>query len=114
MFRWLSGLFALLLTGVADAETYHVAVNGVDVADRNGLTEAMDSEGNEFGELQLYSSFFAHANLSAQDLVDAIAVDVVSHVQGQLDDDLTIFALSKLPNEDMGGSGEWDGIEQKG
>ncbi len=41
MFRWLSGLFALLLTGVADAETYHVAVNGVDVADRNGLTEAM-------------------------------------------------------------------------
>ena len=80
----------------------------------DGLTEAMDSEGNEFGELQLYSSFFAHANLSAQDLVDAIAVDVVSHVQGQLDDDLTIFALSKLPNEDMGGSGEWDGIEQKG
>ena len=103
-----------IFAGSVHVDVVHLHPGDVLMQYTDGLTEAMDSEGNEFGELQLYSSFFAHANLSAQDLVDAIAVDVVSHVQGQLDDDLTIFALSKLPNEDMGGSGEWDGIEQKG
>jgi len=104
-----------IFAGSVHVDIVHMQPGDVLMQYTDGLTEAMDSDGNEFGELQLYASLFGHADLSAQDLVDAIAADVVSHVQGQLDDDLTIFALSMLPRvEDMGGSGEWDGMDSKG
>jgi Stage II sporulation protein E (SpoIIE) len=103
-----------IFAGSVHVDVVHLQPGDVLMQYTDGLTEAMDSGGNQFGELQLYSSFFAHADLSAQDLVDAIAVDVVSHVQGQLDDDLTIFALSMLPKvDDSGSSGEWDEMELK-
>jgi serine phosphatase RsbU (regulator of sigma subunit) len=103
-----------IFAGSIHVDVVHMQPGDVLMQYTDGLTEAMDSDGNEFGELQLYSSLFAHANLSAQDLVDAIAADVVSHVQGNLDDDLTIFALSMPPKmDDSAMNGEWESTESK-
>jgi serine phosphatase RsbU (regulator of sigma subunit) len=78
----------------------------------DGLTEAMDSESVEFGELRFYASLLTHLDKSAQETVDCIAKDVIAHVKGQLDDDLTIFAISMLPKPEES-SGEWERLETK-
>ncbi len=75
----------------------------------DGVTEAMDTQGVEFGEAGFYSSIFRQCNGSLQELVDGIAKDVQAYVRGLLEDDLTIFAMAVIPPpEDVATSGEWD------
>jgi serine phosphatase RsbU (regulator of sigma subunit) len=103
-----------IFAGSIHVDIVHLHPGDILIQYTDGLTEAMNAEGEEYGELQLYASIFAHAEDSAQDMVDGIGAQLNSHVQGQLDDDLTIFALIMLPKlEDVAGSGEWDGMDAK-
>lgn len=104
-----------IFAGSIHAEMIHLQPGDMLVQYTDGLTEAMDSEGVEFGELRFYASLLNHLDKGAQGTVDTIAEDVMGHVKGQLDDDLTIFAVAMLPKpEDMGGSGEWEQMDPKG
>jgi sigma-B regulation protein RsbU (phosphoserine phosphatase) len=104
-----------IFAGSIHAEMVHLQAGDMLVQYTDGLTEAMDGEGVEFGELRFYASLLSHLPKGAQEAVDAIAEDVMGHVKGQLDDDLTIFAVSMLPKpDDMGSSGEWDQMDPKG
>ncbi|MCS6971171.1 MAG: serine/threonine-protein phosphatase [Planctomycetes bacterium] len=67
----------------------------------DGALEAMNEAGVEFGEARYLASILHHYELSAQELVDGIAADVRSHAQGKgVSDDLTVLALTVLPDED--------------
>lgn len=104
-----------IFAGSIHAETIHLSPGDMLVQYTDGVTEAMDAESVEFGEMRFYASLLGNLDKPAQDTVDAIAADVIAHVKGQLDDDLTIFAVSMLPKaDDMGGSGEWDQLDPKG
>jgi serine phosphatase RsbU (regulator of sigma subunit) len=103
-----------IFAGSVQAEMVHLQPGDLLVQYTDGLTEAMDSESVEFGELRFYASMLNHLDKGAQGTVDAIADDVIAHVKGQLDDDLTIFAISMSPKpEDMTSSGEWEQMEPK-
>jgi hypothetical protein len=103
-----------IFAGSMHADMMHLQPGDVLLQYTDGLTEAMDSESQEFGESRLYASLFTHLSKPGQELVDAIGEDVVAHVKGQLDDDLTIFALCMQPKaEDSGSSGEWEQLDQK-
>ncbi len=102
-----------IFAGSIHADLIHLQPGDMLVQYTDGLTEAMDSESVEFGELRFYASMLNHLDKGAQGTVDAIAEDVIAHVKGQLDDDLTIFAICMLPKDDTGGSGEWDQMEPK-
>ncbi len=104
-----------IFAGSMHTEVVHLQPGDLLLQYTDGLTEAMSAQSEEFGEVRLYGSMFTHANAPVQELVDNIAKDVNRHVNGQLDDDLTIFALAMLPkNEDVAGSGEWEQLEPKG
>ncbi len=104
-----------IFAGSIHAEMIHLSPGDMLVQYTDGVTEAMDGESVEFGEMRFYASLLSNLDKPAQDTVDAIAADVIAHVKGQLDDDLTIFAVSMLPKvDDSGGSGEWDQLDPKG
>jgi hypothetical protein len=103
-----------IFAGSIHAEMIHLSPGDMLVQYTDGVTEAMDGESVEFGEMRFYASLLGNLDKPAQETVDAIAADVIAHVKGQLDDDLTIFAVSMLPkSDDMGGSGEWDQLDPK-
>jgi serine phosphatase RsbU (regulator of sigma subunit) len=104
-----------IFAGSIHTEVVHLQPGDILLQYTDGLTEGMNKDGVEFGEGQLFASMFNHMEKSTQDMVDALAAEVMSHVEGNLDDDLTIFALSKLPEQEESlGQGEWDDSEQKG
>jgi sigma-B regulation protein RsbU (phosphoserine phosphatase) len=101
-----------IFAGSMHTEVVHIQPGDLLLQYTDGLTEAMNSQSEEFGEPRLYSSMFTNLNAPAQELVDNIAKDVQKHVNGQLDDDLTIFVLAMLPKlEDAAGSGEWEQLD---
>ena len=101
-----------IFAGSMHAEVVHLQPGDVLMQYTDGLTEGMDADQVEYGETRLYASMFTHIELTTQEMVDAMAKDLLAHVGGQLDDDLTIFAISMLPKpEDMAGSGEWDQMD---
>jgi sigma-B regulation protein RsbU (phosphoserine phosphatase) len=103
-----------IFAGSMHAEVVHLQPGDVLVQYTDGLTEAMDSDNVEFGEARLYASLFTHIHKTTQEMVDGIAGDVGHHVDGQLDDDLTIFAVSMNPKvEEASSSGEWEQLEPK-
>lgn len=102
-----------IFAGSMHAEVVHLQPGDVLMQYTDGLTEGMNAEQVEYGESRLYASMFTHIEQTTQEMVDSMAKDLLAHVGGQLDDDLTIFAISMLPKpEDMAGSGEWDQMEQ--
>jgi serine phosphatase RsbU (regulator of sigma subunit) len=103
-----------IFAGSMHAEVVHLQPGDVLVQYTDGLTEAMDTDNVEFGETRLYASLFTHIHKTTQEMVDGIAGDVSHHVNGQLDDDLTIFAVSMNPKvEEASSSGEWEQLEPK-
>lgn len=102
-----------IFAGSMHTELIHLQPGDVLVQYTDGLTEAMSAQTEEFGEVRLYRALFEHIDKPLQQMVDDIAGEVTRHVNGALDDDLTIFALSMLPVPDEGSSGEWDQMEQK-
>jgi serine phosphatase RsbU (regulator of sigma subunit) len=104
-----------IFAGSVHAEMVHLRPGDLFVQYTDGLTEAMDSEAVEFGDLRFFASMLNHMDKGAQGAVDSIAEDVYAHVKGQLDDDLTIFAISMLQKtEEASGNEEWDQLEPKG
>jgi Stage II sporulation protein E (SpoIIE) len=101
-----------VFAGSIHLEMIHLQPGDMLVQYTDGLTEAMDSESVEFGELRFYASLLTHMDKSAQETVDGIADDVIAHVKGQLDDDLTIFAISMLPKPEES-SGEWERLDTR-
>jgi phosphoserine phosphatase RsbU/P len=102
-----------LFAGSMHAEVVRLQPGDVLVQYTDGLTEASNDKNVEFGDARLYASIFNHLDGSLQELVDKIAGDVIKHVHGKMDDDLTIFAVAMMPEpEDPGGSGAWEGLEQ--
>jgi serine phosphatase RsbU (regulator of sigma subunit) len=101
-----------IFAGSMHAEVVHLQPGDVLMQYTDGLTEGMNADSVEYGETRLYASLFTHIGESTQGMVDGMAKDLLAHVGGQLDDDLTIFAISMLPKaEDMASSGEWDQME---
>lgn len=74
----------------------------------DGATEANDGEGEEYGDHRLYGAVLQRFDLDMQELVDGVAEDVLRFAGGSLDDDLTIFALAVLAEEE---EAEDDGVE---
>ncbi len=73
----------------------------------DGIFEAVDAEGNEYGESRLHGRLVAASGaMNVEDLVQTLAADVVEFASGQPEDDLTLFALGRL--------GEETGIESGG
>jgi serine phosphatase RsbU (regulator of sigma subunit) len=102
-----------IFAGSMHTELIHLQPGDVLVQYTDGLTEAMNTQTEEFGEVRLYGTLFDKIDAPLQELVDYIASEVTKHVNGPLDDDLTIFALAMLQVPDESSSGEWEQMEQK-
>ena len=72
----------------------------------DGVTEATDAEGNEYGEARLFGNFLATLEQPLQQVVDEIASDVLAHANGNLSDDLTVLSLAVLEQEPAPSEGE--------
>jgi serine phosphatase RsbU (regulator of sigma subunit) len=78
----------------------------------DGLTEAADAEGNEYGEGRMCGCLLAGLDLPLQELVDGMAEDVLEFAGGNLADDLTLLTLAVLtPIDD---DAETEGAEGQG
>jgi serine phosphatase RsbU (regulator of sigma subunit) len=102
-----------IFAGSMHTELIHLQPGDVLVQYTDGLTEAMNPQSEEYGEVRLYGAIFAHIDDPLQKMVDEIAQELGRFVNGPLEDDLTIFALAMLPGPEEGSSGEWDQLDPK-
>lgn len=65
----------------------------------DGLTEASDPQGNEYGEGRMCGCLLAGLDQPLQELVDGMAEDVLDFAGGTLADDLTLLSLTVLDDE---------------
>jgi len=72
----------------------------------DGVTEANDEDGNEYGDARLFGSLLANLELPLQQIVDEIASDVLAFANGNLSDDLTVLSLAVLEPEAAPDEGE--------
>jgi steroid delta-isomerase-like uncharacterized protein len=80
---------------VFDDDTQQLEPGDVLVAYSDGLTEARDPRGEEFGEERLLSCVKAHCTLSATDLMECLLATVHQFSEGTAQtDDLTMLVLS--------------------
>ncbi len=64
----------------------------------DGVTEATNPDGEEFGRDRLAESVKAHMNLSARELIAAVQADVIAWTDGRgATDDITFFVIKALP-----------------
>jgi len=77
----------------------------------DGLTEAADDEGNEYGEGRMCGCLLAGLDLPLQELVDGMADDVLEYAGGSLADDLTLLSLAVLMPDDEQDEGDGDSAE---
>lgn len=69
----------------------------------DGVTEATNLTGEEFGRQRLAESVKAARNLSAKELIGAVQRDVLAWTQGQgATDDITFFVIKSLPDNKRG------------
>ena len=62
----------------------------------DGVTEAFNSEAEEFGDIRLARLLEQHVDASATRVCEAVVDAVRAHVQGRAGDDLTVLALKRL------------------
>lgn len=72
----------------------------------DGLTEAADAEGNEYGEGRMCGALLAGFEMPLQDLLDNMAKSVLTFVGGTLADDLTLLSLAVLSPDEEPGDGD--------
>jgi sigma-B regulation protein RsbU (phosphoserine phosphatase) len=64
----------------------------------DGVTEAMNPNGEEFGRERLADSVKAARSLSAKDLITSVQTDVLNWTDGAgAADDITFFVVKALP-----------------
>jgi len=61
----------------------------------DGVTEAFNAAGDEFGETRLLAALAAHADASAATLCRLVIDDVRRHADGHAGDDITVLALRR-------------------
>jgi len=66
----------------------------------DGVTEAMDRAGEEFGAHRLAAAVFAHATGSMQALTDGLAAACQAHEAAAAADDVTVLALRRVSDPD--------------
>lgn len=71
------------------------------VQSTDGALEAMDAAGVEFGEARYLASIMSRYETTAQEIVDGIAEDARAFAGGQIGDDLTVLAVTVLPEADQ-------------
>jgi sigma-B regulation protein RsbU (phosphoserine phosphatase) len=88
-------ILGVMQTGVV-YEQAHVpmSIGDVLVLFTDGVSEAMDSDSREYGEVRLQNLILRNRNLSAQQLIDAIHHDIKEFVRGApQSDDITLMVV---------------------
>lgn len=62
----------------------------------DGVTEAFDGSGEQYGEARLIAAVRAHSTVSADLLAKAIIDDVAEFAAGNQDDDITVVVVKKI------------------
>ncbi|MGB9696653.1 MAG: PP2C family protein-serine/threonine phosphatase [Ignavibacteria bacterium] len=79
-----------------ESETLTLAKDDIIVFYTDGVTEASDSEGNEFGENRLINLVRLHRNLPAKEILNNIT-EVIKDFSGDFQtDDITLMVLKKM------------------
>lgn len=63
----------------------------------DGIVEAQDAQRQLFGDARLFGVSCFNLGGTMQELVDAVARAALGYTGGQMQDDVTVFALSRLP-----------------
>jgi sigma-B regulation protein RsbU (phosphoserine phosphatase) len=66
----------------------------------DGLTEARDRSGQQFGKRRLLESLERVSEMDACDVPESIFLDVFSFTDGELEDDMAIVALRRIGEAD--------------
>ena len=66
----------------------------------DGITEAVNEDGEEFGEERLLHALLAQCNLSVSQLLQSIFDEVQRFSSGDQQDDITLVMARCLPNQD--------------
>ncbi len=85
-----------VIRGSLRPETIDLLPGDVLLQYTDGVTEATDAEGNEYGETRMFGNFLATLDQPLQQVVDEIASDVLAFANGTLGDDLTVLSLAVL------------------
>jgi sigma-B regulation protein RsbU (phosphoserine phosphatase) len=88
-------ILGVLKTAVPyDCDTVHLQGGDVVVLFTDGVSEAMNREGNEYGEERLETVIRGCTGCGAQELTDAIHRDIVEYAGGApQSDDITMMVL---------------------
>jgi sigma-B regulation protein RsbU (phosphoserine phosphatase) len=88
------GLFDPWQCNVAEAE---LEANNILAICTDGVLEAANAAGEEFGEEGLVNTLRAHPCRSAQDLLDAVIAAVKDFAPGDQADDITLLVAKAKP-----------------
>jgi serine phosphatase RsbU (regulator of sigma subunit) len=93
----LGGMIVGLFPDVAyDCGTVQLHSGDVLVACTDGITEAMDAAGNEFGKSELAASVAAKRNHSPEEILRAVIAEVEKHSKGGVYEDDRILLVMKV------------------
>ena len=93
----LGGMIVGLFPSVAyECGTVELRAGDVLVACTDGITEAMDAEGNEFGKPELAASVAAKRKQSPQEILRAVIAEVEKHSKGGMYEDDRILLVMKV------------------
>jgi phosphoserine phosphatase RsbU/P len=91
------GMIVGLFPGVEySCGVVELGVGDVLVACTDGITEAMDAAGNEFGKPELAESVAAKRNLGPQEILRAVIQEVEKHSKGGMYEDDRILLVMKM------------------
>ncbi|HZC65572.1 MAG TPA: PP2C family protein-serine/threonine phosphatase, partial [Candidatus Dormibacteraeota bacterium] len=91
------GMIVGLFPGVGyECGTVELGTGDVLVACTDGITEAMDAAGNEFGKPELAASVAAKRTLEPQEILRAVIGEVEKHSKGGIYEDDRILLVMKV------------------
>ncbi|TVR47006.1 MAG: hypothetical protein EA402_01930 [Planctomycetota bacterium] len=82
------------------SEHYTLVPGDVLAIYTDGITETMDENGEELGEMLVRCSFFAHMNLDPHLQIQAVLGDIAEESDGVVNDDLTVMVIRILGNDE--------------
>lgn len=91
-----------LLVGVMENACYEKGKITLEAGDilliyTDGVTEAMDRGGHEYGRRQLHQCLIEHRNESSEEIMSQIISDIKSHADGaSQSDDITLMIIKRL------------------